>query len=139
MTGLRMLRLQNNQLKTLPHEIAGLMSLDDIDCSNNNTLTMVPPSWRSDTDSVIFVCTIHRDYEIKMEELLRTNEDLTKHSQFLESEQLKMSEVNDELKFQLKELKKMIPKKVKQQISKNSKIVFEDEVGGKEESSCIIM
>jgi hypothetical protein len=90
-----------------------MFTLEELDVSNNETLTMVPPRWRGDTDSVIFVCTVHRDYQVKMEEMLRTNADLTKHSQFLEQEQLRLMENNVQIKFQLTELKKQIPDKVR--------------------------
>jgi len=143
MQALRVLRLQNNKLRNLPFDVASIFTLEELDCSNNDTLTMVPPRWRSDTDSVIFVCTIHRDYQVKMEEMLRTNEDLTKHSQFLEQEQLRLMEINKEVKFQLTELKKLIPKKVMTKIEReldlNVEIDGEKSKKKNEESAgCII-
>jgi Leucine-rich repeat (LRR) protein len=146
MQTLRVLKLQNNKLRMLPFELASIFTLEELDCSNNETLTMVPPKWRSDTDSVMFVCTVHRDYQIKMEEMLRTNEDLSKHSQFLEQEQLRLNETNQEIKFQLTELKKSIPKKVMLKIERNAKIDIEldGEDGGKSKKNenkggCVIM
>lgn len=138
MTGLRVLRLQNNKLRTLPYEISGLLSLEDLNVSNNDTLTMVPPSWRSDTDSVIFVCTIHRDYALKMDELFKTNDDLSKHSQFLESEQLRLAEQNSEIKFELRELKKLIPQNLRDKIVKYSKVKFDEDIPAPKGNACVI-
>lgn len=88
LTVLRVLKLQNNKLKTIPFEIADVMTLEEIDCSNNPELSMIPTDWQGDSNSILFICRIHRDYHIRMEEIVVTNKDLTKHSQFLESEQL---------------------------------------------------
>ena len=85
---LRILKLQNNKLKHIPFELADITTLEELDCSNNESLEMVPKLWRGDTDSVLFVCKIHRDYHIRMEELAKSNDDLSKHSQYLEQDQL---------------------------------------------------
>ena len=99
---------------------------------------MVPPSWRSDTDSVIFVCTIHRDYALKMDELFKTNDDLSKHSQFLESEQLRLAEQNSEIKFELRELKKLIPQNLRDKIVKYSKVKFDEDIPAPKGNACVI-
>jgi hypothetical protein len=141
MSALRVLRLQNNKLRVLPYEIASIQTLEDLNCSNNDTLLMVPPKWRSHTESVMFVCTIHRDYQVKMEEINRTNDDLTKHSQLLEQEQLKLAEKNEEYKFQLDELRKNIPKKVMDRIERDAKAAVEDSGGAKKKKGaddCVI-
>ena len=57
---LRTLKLQNNKLKHIPYELADITTLEELDCSNNEQLQMVPKLWRGDTDSVLFVCKIHR-------------------------------------------------------------------------------
>lgn len=59
-SNLRVVKLANNRLRELPFELADLLSLEDIDVSNNSNLETVPPAWRGDTGSVIFVCRIHR-------------------------------------------------------------------------------
>lgn len=69
-----------------------LQTLEELDCSNNNELEMVPKLWRGDTESILFVCKIHRNYMTRMDEISKTNDDLTKHSQFLELEQLRFKE-----------------------------------------------
>jgi hypothetical protein len=51
---------------------------------------MVPKAWQGDTESVLFVCKIHRDYTLQMAEVRELNADLEKHSQFLELDQLAM-------------------------------------------------
>ena len=107
-SSLRVLKLQNNSLISIPGDIVDIIALEDIDCSNNPQLRMIPQSMRGDTASILFICRIHRgkypsrnvsylifmslfpDYQGKMEELMTTNNDLSKHSQFLEQEQLVM-------------------------------------------------
>ena len=83
LTNLRIFKLQNNKLRALPYDISALFSLEVLDVGNNDTLTMVPKLWRSNTDSVLFICKIHQDYGVKMGDMLRTNHDLTRHSQVL--------------------------------------------------------
>lgn len=102
---LRVIKLGNNRLREIPFELADLISLEDIDCSNNPNLEMIPANWRGDTSSIIFVCKIHRgkhsnidfcydihrvslDYNIRMQEMMLSNVDLTKHSQVLEQDNL---------------------------------------------------
>ena len=77
---LRILKLQNNRLRTLPFELSDVLTLEEIDCSNNPNLDMVPDKWRGDTVSILFVCRIHRDYYTRMEELTQTNGDLIPRS-----------------------------------------------------------
>lgn len=60
MAALRVLKLQNNKLKKLPNEIAEVLTLEEIDCTNNKKLEMIPPNWRGDTESILFICRIHR-------------------------------------------------------------------------------
>jgi Leucine-rich repeat (LRR) protein len=57
---LRVIKLANNKLKDLPYELADLLSLEDIDCANNPHLQTVPESWRNDSQSILFICRIHR-------------------------------------------------------------------------------
>jgi hypothetical protein len=53
---------------------------------------MVPEKWRGDSYSILFICRLHRDYALKMEEMLATNSDFQKHAQFLEQQQLIVKE-----------------------------------------------
>ena len=74
----------------------------------------VPKLWLGDTDSILFVCKIHRTYMIRMEEMSITNDDLTKHSQYLEQEQLMYKENIKEFKNEIQNLKRVMPKKALQ-------------------------
>ena len=38
MSTLRILKLENNKLKTLPYELADVVTLEDVNCANNNEL-----------------------------------------------------------------------------------------------------
>eukprot|EP01035_Chromulina_nebulosa_P019210 gene19210-25061_t len=114
MSALRILKLQNNYLSSIPGELSNIFTLEEIDCSNNRNLTMIPHSWRGDTESILFICRIHRDYNTKMEEMVATNNDLSKHSQFLEQEQLIMREKIGDLKHQIDQVISFLPKRAKQ-------------------------
>ena len=37
-----------------------VVTLEEIDFSGNESLTMVPKLWQGDTNSVLFVCKVHR-------------------------------------------------------------------------------
>lgn len=55
-SNLKVLRISNNRLRSIPFEIADCMSLEEFDCANNPNLEMVPAKWRGDTESVLFTC-----------------------------------------------------------------------------------
>ena len=90
MQALKVLRLQNNRLRTLPYEIGEILTLEEIDCSNNNDLDLLPPAWRGDTESILFICRINRENKARIDEMTEANADLKKHSQYLEQEQIVM-------------------------------------------------
>lgn len=134
---LRVLKLQNNKLHSLPFELADLQTLEELDCSNNPDLAMVPKLWLGDTDSILFVCKIHRTYMIRMEEMSVTNDDLTKHSQYLEQEQLLYNENIKEFKSEITNLKRAMTKKALQNYeSQHGKGV--DEQPAVASSSCVL-
>jgi hypothetical protein len=60
MAMLRVLKLQNNDLKSIPFGLVDVVTLEELDFSGNPHLKMVPKLWQGDTDSVLFVCKIHR-------------------------------------------------------------------------------
>ena len=57
-----------------------------------------------------------------MEELTTTNNDLVNHSQFLEQEQMLMKENMFEMKHEIEELKKNIPKSVAKKMEKDAEL-----------------
>lgn len=57
---LRILRLQNNRLKTLPHAIGAVITLEELDCAGNPDLDIVPPPLHSDTAMILWVCRLHK-------------------------------------------------------------------------------
>ena len=69
-----------------------MLTLEELVCENNPGLEMVPENWRGHSSSVIFICKVHRVYHARMDELAVTNNDLVRHSQFLEQEQMLMRE-----------------------------------------------
>jgi len=136
---LRILKLQNNRLRTLPFELSDVLTLEEVDCSNNPSLEMVPEKWRGDTNSILFVCRVHRDYYTRMEELTQTNGDLIKHSQYLEQEQLVLKDSMGLLRDQIAELKKLMPKSTLNRMERDAKIRAEEEADvGEKKSSCRI-
>ncbi len=60
MAMLRVLKIQNNNLKTIPYELIDVVTLEELDVSLNPQLTMIPKLWQGDTNSVLFVCRVHR-------------------------------------------------------------------------------
>jgi len=61
---LRVLKLQSNKLKSLPYELADVVTLEDFDVSNNDQLHIVPKAWAGDTSSLLFVIRVHRGEDI---------------------------------------------------------------------------
>lgn len=138
---LRLLHLQNNKLKTLPFELSEVQTLEEMDCSNNESLEMVPKKWRGDMESILFVCRIHRTYHIRMDEMTITNEDLSKHSQYLEQQQLLFMENIIELKNEIGELKRNMPKTALAKYERDAKVATErtaSETAGEKKSGCVI-
>lgn len=118
MAALRILKLQNNKIKKLPCELAEVLTLEILDCSNNKNLSMIPPATRGDTEGILFICRIHRDYKTLMEEMNVTNTDLSKHAQYLEHEQLILKETIGDFKIKIDDLRRHIPKRVLKKIDK---------------------
>jgi septal ring factor EnvC (AmiA/AmiB activator) len=138
---LRLLHLQNNNLREIPHELADILTLEDISVENNPALEMVPHRWQGDSSSVLFICKVHREYHARMEELATTNGDLVKHSQYLEQEQMLMKENVDDMRHQIEELKKAIPKSVAAKMDRDAAAKAESELdlGEEKKSSCSIL
>lgn len=57
---LRVLRLQNNRLMTLPHELGAVITLEELDCAGNADLDIVPVALHSDTAMILWVCRLHK-------------------------------------------------------------------------------
>src|SRR3546814_2190989 len=53
---LKVLKLQSNDIAVLPVGIGDLLSLNDIDLSNNARLVMIPKQLRGDTAMVLWLC-----------------------------------------------------------------------------------
>eukprot|EP00602_Paraphysomonas_sp_CaronLab_P006490 CAMPEP_0185033608 /NCGR_PEP_ID=MMETSP1103-20130426/22702_1 /TAXON_ID=36769 /ORGANISM="Paraphysomonas bandaiensis, Strain Caron Lab Isolate" /LENGTH=233 /DNA_ID=CAMNT_0027569943 /DNA_START=61 /DNA_END=762 /DNA_ORIENTATION=+ len=140
MAMLRVLKLQNNLLRLIPYELVDVVTLEELDFSGNANLKMVPKLWQGDTDSVLFVCKIHRDYQWQMQEISSSNNDLVKHSQYLEQEQLLMKEQIAKLKNEIELLRRSMPASSLKKFEQNAKIAAElgedHEVKG---SKCTIM
>ena len=139
MVNLRVLKLQNNKLRTIPYEIAEILTLEELDCSNNDYLEMVPAKWRGDTESVLFTCRVHRDYNIKMEEMLITNSDLVKHSQFLEQEQLAQKELILELRQKIRDVERLLPKKIAKKYAEAEAAKLVTDAQKEQKKSCSVM
>lgn len=106
---LRTLKLQNNRLKTLPYELADVVTLEDIDVSGNDPLTLLPKAWVGDTVSLLFILRIHRDYQLQLEDMRNTNNDMVKHAQYLEQEQLLMRERTVKMREDITKLRAALP------------------------------
>lgn len=144
MAMLRVLKLQNNNLRTIPYELVDVVTLEEIDFSGNESLSMVPKLWQGDTNSVLFVCKVHRDYNFQMSEISSANSDLVKHCQFLEQEQLLMKEQIARFKNEIELLRQALPKSELKQFDARAKIAAEnddeEDLSKKKKSSkCTIM
>jgi hypothetical protein len=143
MSNLKILKLSNNKLTSIPFEIADILTLEDIDCSNNPGLDLLPSKWRGDTESVIFTCRIHRNYSIRMGEMGRSNDELSRHSQVTEQENLLMKEKVSQLLSQIDSVKKNMSKGQVKKMEAAEKLAEEQaliDLGGdrKRKSSCVI-
>jgi Leucine-rich repeat (LRR) protein len=139
MANLRVLKLSNNRLRSLPNELAEIVTLEVVDCSNNPDLDMVPARWRGDTDSIMFTCRVHRGYAIKLAELMQTNDDLAKHAQYLEQEQLVMKESMGNLRHEIEEVRRHLPKKIAQKLAAEAKAREQIiDTGEEKKSFCVI-
>ena len=76
---LEVLKLQNNELQTLPHEI-GIISekLREIDVSNNNGLEMIPKPMRGNSEIVMWIIGLHHVNALKLLEVEKCNRDMFK-------------------------------------------------------------
>ncbi len=137
---LRTLKLQNNRLKAIPFELADVLTLEEILCDNNPQLDMIPENWKGDSSSVIFICKVHRTFHARLNELLLTNNDLVKHSQFLEQEQLLMKENVNVLRNEIEDLKKNMPKKIVARMEKEAQVraEMEADAGEAKQKMCAI-
>lgn len=57
---LRVLRLQNNRLKTLPYALGAVITLEELDCAGNADLDVVPAALHSDTAMILWICRLHK-------------------------------------------------------------------------------
>lgn len=65
---LRVLRLQNNRLKSLPHALGEVVTLEDLDCAGNAEFEVVPTPLHSDTAMILWVCRLHKGKNRKAKE-----------------------------------------------------------------------
>ena len=59
---LRVLRLQNNRLKSLPHALGEVVTLEDLDCAGNADFDIVPVPLHSDTAMILWICRLHKGW-----------------------------------------------------------------------------
>ena len=59
MANLKVLTLQANDLVSIPVSLSNLSNLEEIDCTNNPRLEMIPELWRGHSKSVRAICEIH--------------------------------------------------------------------------------
>jgi len=76
--------------------------------------------------SLVTYCS---DYNVRMSEMVRSNQELSRHSQFTEQECLVAKERGALLLAQIDELKKNMPKKILRRIEADAKRSKEQELG----------
>eukprot|EP01038_Epipyxis_sp_PR26KG_P012055 gene12055-16131_t len=145
MSTLKVLKIANNKLKTLPFELADIFTLEELDVGNNPDLDIVPPKWRGDTESVLFMCRVHRDNGVRLNEALSSNENLAKHSQHNAHETLRMKETIADLYAKIEILEKNMPPKTLKKIENEARLLEEMEnraileSGKKKDDTCCII
>lgn len=121
MVNLRILKLCNNKLRTVPYSLADLLTLEVLDCANNPGLTIVPAAWQGDTESVLFVCRVHLEYAVQMNELHQVNKELAKHSQLMEQDSMVLKEKGAEMLAEIDDLNLHMPLKIRKQLERKKK------------------
>jgi len=142
---LRVLKLQSNKLKTLPFELADVVTLEEFDVSSNDSLEVIPKAWAGDTASLLFVLRLHRGYQLQLEDMRATNLDMTRHSQYLEQEQLLMKERTVRMREEMSRLRGAISTFRLMILDREAKVAMaragEDETGetAQKKSACTVM
>eukprot|EP01034_Spumella_vulgaris_P033199 gene33199-40967_t len=98
---------------------------------------MVPAKWRGDSESIIFTCKVHSDYNVRMSEMVQSNADLSRHSQLVEQENLVMKEKVTQLLARIEDLNHNMPKKIAKKMELAAKLAAEAEMNlnGKDEKA----
>ena len=81
------------------------MTLEEVDCTGNDGLTMIPEALRRDTALVLFICKLHRDHGLEHTELLgecEAREDAARRS---EERNLRMRDEIDNVALEMKRLR----------------------------------
>lgn len=79
---------------------------------------------------MLYNIRVHRDYNVRMSEMIRSNLDLSRHSQITEQENLVVKEKVAILMAQIDDLKKNMPKNIMNRMEADSKRAMEQELIG---------
>ena len=88
----RTLEIQNNQIKKMPPELSDCISIEDIDCSGNKHLEMIPEKLRTDTKLIMWICGLHKNNREKITELSSANMELEDYARQSDEEKLKLKD-----------------------------------------------
>jgi hypothetical protein len=94
----RLIKVQNNQLKRLPPELSDCISIEDIDCSGNKHLEIIPEKLRTDTKLIMWICELHKHNREKITELSSANMELEDYARQSDEEKLKLKDEVSRLK-----------------------------------------
>lgn len=83
------------------------------------------------------------DYNVRMNEMVLANQDLAKHSQFVEQDNLLLKERILQLQAKIEELNKNMPKKIAKRMEEDAKRLREQELSlenedEKKQNQCVI-
>lgn len=122
LNSLRIVKLQNNKLRSIPIELPLLPTVEDIDLSNNPPLEMIPLDWRGSTKSIKALCELHKSYQDRIEELVQSSVDSSHHMMQLEIDQIILEEKVAQLNYQVAELGRKVLRPTRLKIESAAKV-----------------
>ena len=122
LNSLKIVKLQNNKLRTIPIELPLLPTLEAIDLSNNSNLEMIPLEWRGSTKSIKILCELHKGYQDRISELIQSSNDASHHAMKMEIDQILLEEKNAELEFQVAKLGRKVLRPTRLKIEQEAKV-----------------
>ena len=101
---LRILEVQDNKLEYIPSTIAGIPTLEEIHCSGNDKLEMVPPDMRESSDMVLWSLRLHLSQATSINDKMAIHDKWEGKAREAEENRLRTRDDLEELKGQIQEL-----------------------------------
>jgi len=101
---LRILEVQDNKLEYIPSSIAGIPTLEEIHCSGNDKLIMVPSDMRDSSDMVLWSLRLHLSQATSINKKMSIHDKWEGKARESEENRLRSRDDLEELKVQVQEL-----------------------------------